>query len=56
MKGKSRVPVEAGMVHDAEGLKDQLKALQEEFKILIEDGKQGVKVVYEAEKKAKQTR
>ena len=27
MKGKSRVPVEASMVNDAEGLKDQIKAL-----------------------------
>lgn len=39
MKGIKAVPADAGMVHDAEGLADQLKDLMKEYKTLVEDTK-----------------
>ena len=39
LKNKARAPAEASMVHDSEGLKEQLEQLKKEYKILLEDSK-----------------
>jgi hypothetical protein len=39
MTNKKAAPVEASMVHDAEGLADQLKDLMKEYKTHVEDTK-----------------
>jgi hypothetical protein len=49
MKGKEKMPIEASMVYDAEGLKDQLKEIMDELKLLHEDQKQVARNVYDAE-------
>lgn len=42
------VPADAGMVHDAEGLADTLKALEAEYKTLVEDSKQAERNKFDA--------
>ena len=49
MKGKGSVPVEAGMLHDAEGLQKQLKDIMEELKLLHEDQKQVARNIFDGE-------
>ena len=55
LKAKSKVPVAAQYVNDDEGLKDQLRKLNEEYKVLIEDNRQAIDVVYEMEVNAKKS-
>ena len=49
MKGKGSVPVEAGMVFDAEGLQDQMREIMEELKSLHEGQKQVARNVFDGE-------
>jgi hypothetical protein len=49
MKGKGSVPVEAGMLHDAEGLQKMLKDIMEEVKLLHDDQKQVAKNIFDGE-------
>jgi len=39
MAATKAVPVDASMVHDAEGLADQLKDLMKDYKTLVDDTK-----------------
>ena len=49
LKNKNSVPEHAAQVHDAEGLRDQLKDLLKEVKLLNEDSKQVAKNIYDGE-------
>lgn len=40
LKNKSKVPVDVDLLHDAEGLQDEMKKLTEQLRVLVEDSKQ----------------
>ena len=48
MQSKKAVPIDASMVHDAEGLADQLKDMMKEYKTHIDDTKAAEKNKYDA--------
>lgn len=55
LKAKSKVPIAAQFINDDEHLKETLMKLQEEYKLLLEDNKKAIDVVYDMEVKAQKT-